>query len=171
MELRSVGLKAVDETCWITLLRRMNAISNDCSLNTSATTTKTARILDWGREHPTAGFVPWLQVALFLATDSVGCIIVTIRLPDPDYFSSIIPSITRPCVCAFPRRSTLSLLRAILDQVHAVVRKNRTIFGADRILAKDKGQYASGSGQSSTASKSTPKEDSRFSDSGEYTSS
>src|ERR1017187_1575277 len=86
MELRSVGLKAADETCWITLLRRMNAISNDCSLNTSTTTTKTARISDWGREHPTAGFVPWLQVALFLATDSAGCIIVTIRLPDPGYF-------------------------------------------------------------------------------------
>jgi hypothetical protein len=40
-------------------------------------------------------------------------------------------------VCAFPRRRTLALLRAILDQVHAVVRKNRAIFGADRILAKD----------------------------------
>jgi hypothetical protein len=42
-------------------------------------------------------------------------------------------------VCArFRAGAPLSLLRAILDQVHAVVRKNRAIFGADDILARDK---------------------------------
>lgn len=41
-------------------------------------------------------------------------------------------------MCArFRAGAPLSLLRAILDQVHAVVRKNRAIFGADDILARD----------------------------------
>jgi hypothetical protein len=43
------------------------------------TTTRTARILGWGRERPTTGFVPRLQVACFPTSDWAGCITVTIE--------------------------------------------------------------------------------------------
>ncbi len=55
-----------------------------CSLNTSATTTRTARISDSGREHRTVELVPEPQVASCLRSDSAACNIVTIGLPDAD---------------------------------------------------------------------------------------
>src|ERR1039457_2435606 len=46
-------------------------------------TTTTARISGWGRERRTVEVVPEPLVASCLMTDSAGCIIVTIGLPDP----------------------------------------------------------------------------------------
>ncbi len=62
----------------------MNAIGNGCSLNTSATTTRTIRISDSGTERRTVEVVPEPQVASYLRSDSAGCIIVTIGLLDQD---------------------------------------------------------------------------------------
>jgi hypothetical protein len=52
-------------------------------LNTSVTTMTTARILGSGKEHRTVELVPEPLVASYLMSDSAGCIIVTIGLPDP----------------------------------------------------------------------------------------
>jgi hypothetical protein len=54
-----------------------------CSLNTSATTMTTARILGSGRKRRTVEPLPERLVACYLMSDSAGCIIVTIGRPDP----------------------------------------------------------------------------------------
>ena len=110
-----------------------------------ATITRTALILDSERQRPTPGFVPWLQVACFLRSDSAVFIIVTIGLPDPK------------CAVLNPHVETLSLIYAgpphkLLPQriwasaecsrlnfrgrVQAFATRNRVILVADEILAR-----------------------------------
>jgi hypothetical protein len=136
---RSVGLKAADETCWITSLRSTNGIRNDCCRNMPATTTKTAPISGWGRERRTVEVVPEPLVASCLMTDLAGCTTATIALPSRDKFSPI-PNIHTPhwrtrLRPKEPSRSSKQFLIKCRLPVQAVAKKNRAIFGADGVLA------------------------------------
>src|SRR6266853_2914349 len=121
----------------------MNAICNGCSLNTSATTTRTARILGCGRERRTTEFAPLPPGGFFLRIDGAGCIIVKFGLPDPDQLLSG-PYICMPDV---PRSSPKEDLRASQSNTYLSPgslfnprhKRNRSIFYADEILARHRG--------------------------------
>jgi hypothetical protein len=119
----------------------MNAISGGCSLNTSATTMRIARISAWGKKRRTAELIPKALVASFRRSDSAGCIIVTIGLPDPG--SCFHPSFHIHATCAhtgsspmeWPLLRTLSVALGLLLEV--VAKRRGVIFGTDDILARD----------------------------------
>src|ERR1700756_3693140 len=66
-------------------LRRASQRRPSC-LNTFAITTKTARILDSGREHRTVEVTLWPLLRSFLMNGWGGCITATIGLPEPSAF-------------------------------------------------------------------------------------
>src|ERR1700687_1331578 len=108
----------------------MSSISSVCSPNTSATTTRIARILDWGREHRALEFAPQPPVASSLMSDWEGCIIVTIGLPRQALSSKI----ARPNSIPYIGRSTGSQAAATEDFgsggfLQAVAKMNHAIFG------------------------------------------
>src|SRR5215470_9829175 len=119
----------------------MNAISGGCSLNTSATTMRIARISAWGRKRRTAELIPTPLVSFCRRSDSAGCIIVTIGLPDPG--SCFHPSLYIHATCArtrvlqweWPLPRTLSVAFGLLLQVAA--KRGGAIFRTDEILARD----------------------------------
>ena len=77
-------------------------------------------------------------------TGSAGYITVTIGLPDPAQLSAHLSYIRAACAHTGARpRENFAFLKTILDQVqtlHAVSGgENRATFGADEILARDRG--------------------------------
>jgi hypothetical protein len=110
-----------------------------CSLNTSATTTKTARILGCGREPRTTEYASPPPGAFFLRIDWAGCIIVAIGLPDPDQLFTD-PYIGMPDVPSSSPKENLRVSKnntyprpaSLFDPRH---NRNRSIFYADEILA------------------------------------
>src|SRR5271157_2129969 len=98
----------------------MNAIWNDCSPNTSATIMRTARILDSGRKRRTTDGVPSPPVVSCLTSDSLGCIIVTIGLPDPDDLSPILISMS-PVRAHISARNNLRGHQSILDGIATAI--------------------------------------------------
>src|SRR5262249_370970 len=55
---------------------------NGCSASTFPTTTKIARILDWGRKHQAVEVPPYFRVPSGHSRDWAGCTIVTIEPPN-----------------------------------------------------------------------------------------
>jgi hypothetical protein len=62
-------------------------LNSDSSPSMSATTARTARTLDSGRERRTAELPPWPRVAFFLRWDSEGSTTGAIGLPNPNQCS------------------------------------------------------------------------------------
>jgi len=87
-----------------------------------ATTTRTARLSDSGRDRRTVELVPEPQAASCLRSDSAGCIIVTSGLPDPDQLFTRLNNIYTLHACAhwFPSRENFALFKANLDRVQAL---------------------------------------------------
>src|SRR5262250_1176887 len=123
----------------------MNAISGGCSLNTCATTMRIARISAWGRKRRTAELIPTPLVSFCRRSDSAGCIIVTIGLPDPG--SCFHPSLYIHATCArtrvlqweWPLPRTLSVAFGLLLQVAA--KRGGAIFRTDEILARHRLEF------------------------------
>jgi hypothetical protein len=113
-------------------------------VTTSATIITTARILDSGRERRIADLVPEPLVASCLMSDSAGCIIVTIGLPDPNRIVLKPQPELYPYICRtqlrVAARENLGVGRAPLRRFSALTQMfatgTMTIFGADDILAK-----------------------------------
>ncbi len=108
----------------------------------------TARIWASRREHRTAESALPPRVASCLKSDSAGCTTGTIGLPDPDYLSPILnlytPHAHAPSRPREPSRSRKQLLAECRLPVHVLARKHRAIFGADRILARQRGYKPAG---------------------------
>src|SRR5713226_7703355 len=100
----------------------MNAICNGCSLNTSATTTRTAGISDSGSRRRTVELVPEPQIVSCLRSDSAGCITVTIGLPDQDQLCTRPQYNTRWHARAlwFPPQENFAIPKATLGRVQAL---------------------------------------------------
>src|SRR5208283_4391026 len=77
---------------------------------------RTARILDLRRKRRTTDGVPSPPVVSCLTSDSVGCIIVTIGLPDPDDLSPILISMS-PVHAHVSARKNLRGHQSILDRM------------------------------------------------------
>src|SRR5215471_2536395 len=94
----------------------MRDISNVCCLNTFAITTKTARILDSGREHQTVEAPQQPLLTSTLMSDSVGCIIATIGLPEARLFRNraLEFSLQYRCWTGGP------VLRVLLHRIYAI---------------------------------------------------
>src|SRR5260370_42450727 len=82
MESQSVGEGVADVISWITSFQLTNTTLDAGSLSIFATTTRTARISDSGRERQTAELAPSPQVRSFLVCDWSGCTTVTIGGPN-----------------------------------------------------------------------------------------
>src|ERR1700690_316042 len=100
----------------------------------------TARILDSGKERRIAGLVPEPLVASYLTSDSAGCTIVMIGLPDPRPYRSETAARTPSLyICGTPLRvacrENLGFGRAPLRKFSpftlTFATGARTIFGAD----------------------------------------
>src|SRR5690242_15406840 len=99
----------------------MNALRNGCSLNTSSTTTRTVRILAWGRERRIVGLVPEHQALSCLRSDSAACIIVMIGRPELTNLSRVLGMFTLHARTHWsPPRGNLALLKATLDRALAL---------------------------------------------------
>ena len=113
-------------------------------LNTSATTTTTARISDWGSERQTVEFLPEPLVASCLMSDWAGCVIVTIGLPDAKRVD-LKPHARTPSFVICGTRSRVAakeyvgIGRAFLVQfgvrIQTFATGSSAIFAADHILA------------------------------------
>src|ERR1700758_3415808 len=125
----------------------MRDISSVCCLNTFAITTKTARILDSGREHRTVEVTLWPLLRSFLMNDWVGCITATIGLPEPSsLFSEAVRSNslkstvwTHSWAAATEDLSDRGgFLVQFACHIQIIATGNQAIFDADEILAKDR---------------------------------
>src|SRR5271157_6578721 len=77
---------------------------------------RTARILDSGRKRRTTDGVPSPPVVSCLTSDSLGCIIVTSGLPDPDDLSPILISMS-PVRAHVSARKNLRGHQSVLDRM------------------------------------------------------
>ena len=125
----------------------MSSISNVCSLNMSATITRTARILGQGREDRTGEATVKALVTFPLRSGWEGCIIVTIVLPETTTEPPNCTAKFYPLPMGWTRSYAAITEELRIGSGNAVLFAGRisnvrdavhVIFGANEILASDR---------------------------------